>query len=421
MKILLKEATIQDSSSSHFNQKRDILIENGRIKSIAKDISAEDTKTISSPDLRVSQSWVDLKANFCDPGHEYKEDILSGLSAAADGGFGHVHIVPSTDPVVDGKGQIKYLLSAAAGNIVQLHPIGAITKGLKGESLAEMYDMFGQGVRFFSDDKNTLNAGITYRALLYIKNFGGRLVVFPQNNSMNINGQVNEGLASVKTGLKALPSVSEQIQLQRDISLLEYTNSKIHVNGISCAESVELIRKAKQKGLDITCDVHAHQLLFTEEDVLGFDSNFKVYPPYRTADDRIALWKGLRDGTIDVIVSNHQPQGTEEKELEFDHAEFGNISLQTCFSSLIDYSSSDLQLIVDKFSIAARKLAELGNKTSIEEGNKADITLFDPSISWTFTEDRILSKSKNSPFLNKSFQGASIGLIKNGEILMRKI
>ncbi|MEX2485499.1 MAG: dihydroorotase [Brumimicrobium sp.] len=416
MKVLLKNATVLDRASEHFKEVRDILIKDGVIKAIAPSIEEDDAQVISSKQLFVSQSWVDLKANFCDPGNEHKEDILSGLDAAADGGFGHVHLVPSTDPVVDSKGQIKYMKAVAENHIVGLHPIGALTKGLKGESLAEMYDMYNQNVRLFSDDTNTLNAGITYRALLYVKNFGAKVVVFPQDSSMNINGQVNEGVASTRTGLKAIPSISESIQLQRDIRLLEYTESRMHVSGISCAESVELIRKAKKAGFKITCDVHAQQLIFTEENVLGFDTNYKVYPPYRRKIDQNALWEGLRDDTIDNIVSNHQPQNIEEKEVEFDNAAFGNITLQTIFPSLMMFSPDDMQLVIDKLSLDARKLAEFDEDSSIKVGNKVDLSLFDPSIEWVFNDDAILSKSQNSPFINKSLKGKSIGLIRGEKL-----
>jgi dihydroorotase len=419
MKVLIKNATILDRKSEYFNEVRDILIVDGIITEIETSITDNDAQIIESDSLHISQSWIDLKANFCDPGNEHKEDIISGLNSACEGGFGHVYVVPSTTPVIDSKGQINYMKSVSSSHIVDLNPIGAITKELKGESLAEMYDMYKHGVNFFSDDQNTLNAGITYRALLYAKNFGGTVIVFPQNTTVNEGGQVNEGVASTRTGLKAIPSISEVIQLQRDISLLEYTAGKMHVTGISCKESIDLIRKAKEKGLEITCDVHVNQLLFTEEDVLGFDSNYKVYPPYRKSEDRKEMWEALADGTIDLIVSNHQPQNIEEKELEFDRASFGNITLQTLFSSLISFDKNKTQLIIDKLSLHSRDFTEMAD-TSIGKGNLADISIFDPSTEWSLEEKDVLSKSKNTPFLNKPMIGKPIGLIKNKKVYFNK-
>ena len=320
MNYLLKNTTVLDPASSHFNTKKDILIEDGILQKIAPQIEEGDATVIQGEGLHASQSWVDLKADFCDPGREINEDIQSGLLTAVNGGFGHVFIVPSTDPVVDSKSQIKYIQSQVNDSVADIHAIGAITKGLKGDNLAEMYDMYSQGVRLFSDDTKELSAGILYRALLYCQNFGGQLVSFPQNRSLSANGQVNEGISSLKTGLQPIPAISEVIQVERDLQLMEYTNATLHFNGISCAASVELIRKAKAKGQPVSCDVHAHQLIFTELDTLNYDTNHKVFPPFRTEEDRLALCRGISDGTIDGIVSNHQPRRKEEKDIEFDHA-----------------------------------------------------------------------------------------------------
>jgi len=420
MKIYIKQATVIDTSSPHHKLKKDLLIEKDSIIDIADNIDCKDADSvIESKNLYISLSWVDLKANFCDPGNEHKEDLNTGIRVAESGGFGHVFVSSDNQPVTDNKAQVKYIRNHNQDTIIELHAIGSVTHEMKGEQLSEMYDMYQNGVRIYSDGHNFLSAGIMHRALLYAQNFNGLIVSFPQNSSIIGDGQVNEGVASVKTGLKAIPAVGETIQVQRDLSLLEYTEGQIHFTGISTGESVELIRAAKAKGSNVTCDVYVNHLIYSEGDVLGFDTNHKVLPPYRTKSDRKALWEGLKDGTIDCIVSNHSPQNIEEKDVEFDNASFGNITLQTLYGSLSNYFEEYHELIIEKISAAPRILAGL-KKSTIVKGGTADLTLFDPDIEWEYNDISNQSKSANSPLMNSKIRGAAIGIIRKGQLKLNQ-
>ena len=412
MKIQLNQVRIYDPQSQYNNQVLDILIENGHISQVAPKINATDALQVSSPELSVAPGFIDLKADFCDPGYEHKETIQNGLETASLAGFTQVYIQPITQPVMDTKGQVTYAQQKAQGATTFLGVNGALTKGMQGEELAEMYDLYTHGVRLFTDDNHTVNAGILQRALLYTRDFGGRVSVFPRNSALSGKGQVNEGIASTRTGLKADPHLSEIIETERNLRILAYTGGKLHLSGLSTAEAVHLVRKAKNEGLDITADVHLMNLCYSESAMLQFDTRFKVLPVLRTEADQKALWEGVLDGTIDAIVSDHRPGDLEEKDLEFDLAHFGSPQLETFFAALNTYKNQDLARILPALNVGPRKVLGLESNV-IEEGSFAELTLFDPSL--PYAENMSAEQLRFSPFKDATLQGQIRGVIR-GEL-----
>jgi dihydroorotase len=423
MNILIKSAHIIDSKSAHNGKVMDILIENGIIKSIkSKIIPEKNMKVIEGENLHASSGWVDMQVNFCDPGFEHKEDLESGLRAAASGGFTGVAVVSSTNPTIHSKAEVLYIKNKTSDSIIDVHPIGTLSHKQEGQDISEMYDMKQAGAVAFSDDKKSVgDAGLLMRALLYAQNFGGLIITHCDEKSISQEGKMNEGINSTQLGLKGIPALAEELMINRNIFLAEYTNASLHISNVSTQKSVELIRQAKAKALKITASVNAYNIAMDDSALLGFDSNYKLNPPLRTKPDIEALKKGIADGTIDVITCDHRPQDIESKDIEFDHASNGMIGLESAFG-LINTNKGKIKLetIIEAITCNPRSILKL-EPVKIAEGEKANITLFNPEFEWEFEKKYIQSKSTNTALIGTKFKGKVVGIINNKQIHIAKI
>jgi len=413
--ILIKSATLIFPDHDKHGQVVDVWIDNG----IIKDVSLHGEKTyeqvtiIDGENQYLAPGFFDMNANFGEPGLESKETISSGCAAAVAGGFTGVAVQPNTNPALHSKGEVAMVVNLSKDNLVSVHPVGAISKDRAGNDLAELYDMKLAGaVAFSNGNKSVQQAGLMSRALLYSKGFGGLILSYAEDSSIANNAKMNEGVMSTYLGMKGNPNLAEELMVTRDLYLADYNNASIHFSTISTKGSVELIRQAKRKGLKVTCDVAAHHLVLTDDLVAEFDSNYKVNPPLRTLADIDALKEGLKDGTVDAIVSQHTPHEIEFKRVEFEIAKNGIIALQTVLPLLLQAGLS-LELIVQKLAINPRKILKLALPT-LQSGDNANLVLFNPIESWTFDLNTNNSLSVNSPFYNTTLTG-KVNLVANNK------
>lgn len=417
MNLLIKSARIIDHEGPLHLKKQDILIENGKFTKIANNIAnPKNYKEIRLKNLHVSMGWFDTSVSFGEPGYEERETIMNGLKVAAKSGVTTVAYNANTNPKIDNKSAVEFLINKAKGNAVTLHPIANLTQDAKGIELAELYDMFNSGAIAFGDYNKAIgNANLMKLALLYAQNFNGLVLSFPQNDSLTNHGYANEGLVSTSMGLKGNPAVAEELQIVRDLFLLEYTNGKLHIPTISTENSVKLIADAKKKGLNVTCSVSAHHLFLTDDEIAGFDTNFKVTPPLRTKNDVNALIKGVKNGTIDMLTSDHNPIDVELKKVEFENAMDGTIGLESLFGAVNKVLG--LEQTIHGLTIGPRK--RFGIKPQhIKLGENANLTLFDPDVEYEFKGEHILSTSKNSAFLTKKLKGKAYGIFSNNKLIL---
>ncbi len=417
MNVLLKSAKIVNAHTTDLHlKKRDILIQNGQIAKIATKIEApKGTKTVELKNLHVSLGWLDSSVCFGEPGYEERETIKNGLRTAALSGFTDIVLNPNTHPIVDSSSDIVFLKNASREDATNLYPLGAMTMGAEGIDLAELYDMRNAGAVGFYDYKSPImNSNLLKIALQYVQNFDGLIYSQPLDVKIAGKGVVHEGETSTKLGLKGIPAMAEEIQIVRDLFILEYTGGKLHVPTISTANAVKLIADAKKKGLDVSCSVAIHNICFTDEVLEEFDTAFKVYPPLRDKKDTKALIKGLNNGTIDYVTSDHTPLNIELKAVEFDNADYGAIGLESLFGLL--HKHFDTEKCIDLLTHGKKRYGLV--EPILAEGEKACLTLFDPDLEYVFEKGHVHSTSKNSMAIDETLRGKVYGIYNNHQLIL---
>lgn len=417
MKLLLRQATILHSSSPFHLKKADLLIVDGKIVKIAHRIDDSEATEIVSADLHVSVGWMDMGVVATDPGLEHKESIETLQKVAAAGGFTDIAVLPNTEPVTQNKAAVNYFKQFSGNSAVTIHPMAAVTVDCKGKDFTEMMDLHQAGAVAFTDGLHPLwNADILLKTLQYLSPLNALLINRPEEPTLAFMGQMHEGVMSTQLGMKGIPDTAEDLMIARDLQLLEYADiqSKIpilHFSKVSTIAGIKRIREAKAKGLAVSCDVSVNQLIFTDQDVQTFDSNYKVTPPYRDKKTIKFIQKALDDGTIDAITSDHHPHDEEAKKLTFDDADFGIIGLQTTFANALKFSGLSLETLIAKMTVLPRNLLRM-NFPDLAENNPAVLTIFDPTAEWDYTEKTNVSTAKNSPFFGTTFKGKVMGIVK---------
>ena len=414
---MIRQAKIVSETSGFHNKTVDVLIESGVITEIKKTISAKgNVKVIEAEGLHLSTGWIDMQAVACDPGLEHKETLDTLVRAAAAGGFTGVCVHSYTQPAMHNKMQIEYVVNKSQNKVVDVFPFGTITMDGKGKDMAEMYDMKSSGALAFSDYKHPVkDAGTVLRAMQYAANIGSLIITHCNDESISHGGQMNEGETAVTLGLKGIPALAEELMIQRNLSILEYAEGRLHIPTVSTRGGVELIKKAKASGLNVTAGVAAVNLYLDDSELKEFDTRYKTDPPLRTRRDVQALCNAVANGVIDVIVSDHLPQDVESKELEFDLADHGIINLQTAFNCALEgLKEKNIESLVKALTDNPRSILGL-EQPAIEEGQPANLTLFALNEEFVFTERLNYSRSRNSPFLGETLKGRVVGIINGSK------
>lgn len=418
MKALLKSLKVVDKQSPWHLQTVDILIKDGVIQKIAKNIKADGVKVYDYKSYSVSPGFVDMNSFLSEPGFEHRDDITSTLNSALAGGFTDVLLFPTSNPTIQTKSDVEYILNKSDKHIVNAYCVGALTVNREGKEMTEMYDMKRSGAIAFSDaDKSVQDAGVMSRAILYAKGIDSFVIHFSEDKNVAGKTTVNEGVMSTLLGMKGNPSLAEELMVSRDLFLAEYQDAKVHLSNISSARSVELIKAAKKRGVKVTADVSINHLCYDETVLEGFDSNFKLHPPLRTATDIKALRQGLKDGTIDAISSAHKAVEKEHKDVEFEVAYDGVISLQTLLTQALNISSKSLEWsdMVEALTNKPRSILGLEQK-SINIDQMASLCIYDENEEWIFNEKSNKSKSQNSNLFGQTLKGKVKAVINNNQL-----
>jgi dihydroorotase len=402
----------------------DLLIEDGKIANISKNIEAGGAETIDARGKLVVPGLIDIHVHLRDPGYEYKEDIVTGTRAAAAGGFTSVACMPNTNPVNDNKAVTLYIRrKAAEEGSVNVFPVGSITKGLKGESLAEMGELKEAGCLAVSDDgRPVCNGELMRRALEYARPFGLTVISHAEDISLVGEGVMNEGFVATELGLKGIPWVAEDAAVARDVMLAEFAGARLHVAHVSTRGAVEIVRAAKKRGVRVTCEATPHHFALTDDAVRGYNTNAKMNPPLRSAEDVAAVRAGLADGTIDAIATDHAPHHLDEKNVEFNIALNGIVGLETALPlslRLVEDGVLPLKDVIGRLTIGPARALGIPRGT-LEVGAAADVTVIDPELKWTVAADKLLSKSKNTPFDGWKLKGAATHTIVGGKVVYQR-
>ncbi|MGN0055088.1 MAG: dihydroorotase [Atopobiaceae bacterium] len=420
MAFLLKGAHVVDPQVG-LDGVCDVLIEGKKIAQVAPSIEAGDAQVVDGAGKYLVPGLFDMHVHFRDPGYEYKETIYTGARSATKGGFSDVATMPNTNPVTDSGTGVRYQIDRARhANLVYVHPIGALTKGEKGEELAEIGDMLVEGACAFSDDGHGVqSAGMMRTCMEYVSQFDRAVLAHCEVESLTTHGVVNEGRASTRLGMFGWPALGEELEIVRDIELARLTGCQFHVCHISTARGLDIIRRAKAEGLPVTCEVTPHHLFLTEENITeSYNTNLKMNPPLRTAADAAALREGICDGSIDCVVTDHAPHAAHEKECEFEIAAFGTIGLETSLplmlTNLVNKGKMSWDTLVRTMAINPRRILHL-DPVKVEAGSSANLTLIDPNRKIKVTPDFIESKSKNSAFMGMTLTGCATDVFVEGK------